>query len=459
MHKKDFIKKLMIYKRNKKALNEENNKVININPFKETINETNSNTINQKLRKISTVKLLHQKKINIGANNQIINNDDNLFLRDKNNLINKNSKNIDIKRNTVNNENFNSNKKYIENNRLEIFKKKALTIFNRNNSRELFMTYFKKSKPKNFDRYCKNKNFTESKANLLSNKMKNIYKSKLLKAKTTNNSIIIKKLFSKFSSKDKNKIKTNDKKNFKINFNNKLNKIEIKICRSEMNLLPNTLIKKNKLKFLNEKKNNNNNNNNLQPLFSPKNKKSPITENKVVNNEQNNNSTNTKPTNISSFLTNEMNNEPTINKLYESPIKRTNFSEHKDFINFLNNNNLYLLDNSSKNKDYESKFLNYELGQTNSLSQIADSLICSLNNDYNNSKNNEKIIEYEKSAEEIYKDAYNILDSNNKLERVYLNNKIKDYNYELNFGENIDELKEGENINRIINLYINYNNK
>ena len=82
-------------------------------------------------------------------------------------------------------------------------------------------------------------------------------------------------------------------------------------------------------------------------------------------------------------------------------------------------------------------------------------MICSFNSGFINPKNNEKATEYEKSSEEIYKTANRILDSNRKLKKAYLNKKVKDYNYAFKFWKNIDELKEGENINRIINLYNN----
>jgi hypothetical protein len=206
-----------------------------------------------------------------------------------------------------------------------------------------------------------------------------------------------------------------------------------------MNLFSNHLTKKNKMKNINNNKNNENY----------------VMKNNNISNNRINKTRNTNPKNISFLLSNEKKEEPNINKFYGKPIKRTYFRE---FVNLISkNNSLFPLysNSNSKTKDYESKFLNYELGQTNGLSKIPESLICSFNSGFINPKNNEKATEYEKSSEEIYKTANRILDSNRKLKKAYLNKKVKDYNYAFKFWKNIDELKEGENINRIINLYNN----
>ena len=444
MYHKTFPKKLLIHKRNKNGFNEESYKFSNKNPFIKKTNKINLNKNiqgenynhkkgnnqslnNQGLNKILTVKQLNLKKIIALPNIQNINSNDNIFIRKKNNFINENISTIDIKNNDIKYQKIFSNSKYIENNRIKLFRNQTQTT-----SRK------KKGQTKYINGHCKNINLMECKINLLNNNIKNLYKSNYLKSKASPSDLTTNQLNYEINTKEKNKQNLNDKKiNKKIVNNNILNKEDIVVCKSEMNLFSNHLTKKNKMKNINNNKNNENY----------------VMKNNNISNNRINKTRNTNPKNISFLLSNEKKEEPNINKFYGKPIKRTYFRE---FVNLISkNNSLFPLDSNSKTKDYESKFLNYELGQTNGLSKIPESLICSFNSGFINPKNNEKATEYEKSSEEIYKTANRILDSNRKLKKAYLNKKVKDYNYAFKFWKNIDELKEGENINRIINLYNN----
>ena len=82
--------------------------------------------------------------------------------------------------------------------------------------------------------------------------------------------------------------------------------------------------------------------------------------------------------------------------------------------------------------------------------------ICKIVNKEKYHEKNNNLIEQEQTEEEIYKVAHKILDSNNKLPEIHINKNVKDSYTELNNVSDFDELKEGEDINRIINLPIKY---
>ena len=181
----------------------------------------------------------------------------------------------------------------------------------------------------------------------------------------------------------------------------------------------------------------------------------------------NNKSANTKPTNISSFVVSEKNIELDDNfDSMEEKIKRNNifknsiFKEHMKFVNLNSNQpNFILYDNYNMTKENESKFLNYELGLTNGLSGT-DSLLWEYNNINQNEKNKSKLIELEHPLEYMEKMAHEILESHKNLPKLYKDKedgRMKDNYYEMtdNNISNIDEMKKGENIHRIINLQIN----
>lgn len=180
----------------------------------------------------------------------------------------------------------------------------------------------------------------------------------------------------------------------------------------------------------------------------------------------NNKSANTKPTNISSFVISEKNIELNndIDDIQEK-IKKNNifknsiFKEHMKFVNLNSNQpNFLLYDNYNLTKENESKFLNYELGLSNGLSGTETILWDYINQD---EKSKSKIIELEHPLEYMERMAYEMLDSHKNLPKIFKDKedgkKMKDIYYEMIYNNisNIDEMKKGENIHRIINLQIN----
>ena len=452
MHKNDHLPKSHIL-RNKKEIIFINRtgKKSNENPFKEKniINNSNSNinTLN-KLRKISTQKIIMIKPQNLYSYFKNINSNDNIFK-------NKSLKSI------VKIIKFKNNKNDINQQKREN-KKETNIIFNRN------------KKVLKINSNDKNSLIEIKKKKLFcgKNKIINNYKLSNTLFNSGNNSFILQKFDLKY---DFNKNIKNNDNNLKKN-NNKIKKNLshkfIKFKNNEENYLSNKLIKKKKLndhKIKEQKKNNINNQffeikkNNIKEcnIISSNEKSEEITiNNNSTNNKKNNNTSNTKPSENCSFIfSNDLSEN--INKRNKSPIVSTNFNNHMEFINsIINQNNVFVSESISKTKENESKFLNYDLGKTNGLSQIHDSLLFSFDIPYFNKEKyhekNNNLIEQEQTEEEIYKVAHKILDSNNKLPEIHINKNVKDSYTELNNVSDFDELKEGEDINRIINLPIKY---
>ena len=440
-------------------------------------------------------------------NNIFINNKNDIrYITDKKAIYNKTYLTSDLKRNLTINK-LKGMKKIIPSN-IHQNNKKTRTIFNNIKYKKIFENTSKFICKKKNNEHCDNKNFTnhkvktESTLNILNkHKFKLYNKSNMLNIlntpntniPNTNNSIFLKKNNNDIKSEffDKNQFKSdkmiNNKKSNNKNFNTKKSNY---ICNnkllnknnffknhinynSDANILTDKLKKNNKLIYIdnyktikkpninnhtnnNEKVNNKNNNNINKEKIVQATKRTNEAIIKVNNStlKGNNNSANTKPTNISSFLNSEKNNEQNINKIIETPVKSTNFKEHKKFLN-LNTNQIkqFLLDNYSKAIESESKFLNYDLGQTNGLSIMVDSLLCSFDNSYIeklDEKNGKQIIEFEHSLEYMERIANEMLGSCKELK------KMKESNCELMDNISIDEMKEGEDIHRIINLPINF---
>ena len=116
---------------------------------------------------------------------------------------------------------------------------------------------------------------------------------------------------------------------------------------------------------------------------------------------------------------------------------------------------ILLIDNYNKTKESSSKFLNYELGQSNGLS-FTDSISYSLENSNKNEENKNKLSECEHSIEYMEKFANDFLNSNKNLPH-FLKVKRIDSFFDItdNHLNSLDEFKIGENIHRIINLQIN----
>ena len=470
MYKNVCPKKLIIIKDNIENFNidkiQGKYKNINTNPFRE---KNNNNSKKKSLTRIKTNQKYIIKKDNFNNNSNtlkklskkptqeylLMNNIYEEYITKKINS-NDNIFNFFNKKHFKNEKKDKLNKSSKKFNKINQNNNETKIIFNRVKNKKIYESDSKLKHPEKFiNNYCKKKTFIENNKKLLNEKT---IQSKSNFMNTANNSFIDKKLENKFSIKRINKdIKNKNNKNKNNPFNKNSN--------SDENIITKKVIKN----TINNNKNKNKNNNYKDDYKIISDKKT-IKENNIYNNNKPFNiSANTKPTNISSFIISENNeNNKKIIK-NEISIKRDAFNENLAFLNLDRNfnNKLILLDSNSKSKENESKFLNYDLGKTNGLSQLPDSLILSFDNTYINSKNNiekekeknknNKIInEYECSGEEIYKAAKKILDSNKKLKKIYINKKIKENYYELNNIFDIDELKEGEDINRIINISINY---
>ena len=277
----------------------------------------------------------------------------------------------------------------------------------------------------------------------------------------------------KYTTKTNNNTIKNSKynNNDKSLKNHKLTKKQ-KNFNSDENILINKFIKKIKIidNFSNNKDIKNKDNDESKEILFHSSKKTTEDIVRGLNSTMkgNNKSANTKPTNISSFVVSEKNIEldDDIDDIQEK-IKRNNiiiknsiFKDHMKFVNLNSSQlNFLLYDNYNLTKENESKFLNYELGLTNGLSRT-DSILWEYNNINQEEKNKSKLIELEHPLEYMERMAYEMLDSHKYLPKIYKDKedgRMKDSYYEMTDKNisNIDEMKKGENIHRIINLQIN----
>jgi hypothetical protein len=183
---------------------------------------------------------------------------------------------------------------------------------------------------------------------------------------------------------------------------------------------------------------------------------------KIIQEINKNNSS--KLTTISSYVTNDKNEF-----LPKSPFKDSNKNINMRKMDFLNKNSILLKEfplnltteviENDTTQEYESKFLNYELGVSDKVSTIYDIL--------DENINKKEIIkkECEKSVEELEKIAKEIYNSNikrkSKKSKKIVNlkkNKILN-NFNFNLNSDIDELKDGEEINDILTFNINNSSK
>lgn len=428
---------------------------------------TEKNKMNQSLKKDRSIKHFY-------ANANILNLNKTNYLNKNERKVDNISISIDFKKNSPVIKRLTETKKY------GYISQETKTIFDKNKGKNIFEN--------NSNINYRNKNFksinnfnnkinTESTLNLLNfQKLTYLNKQKFQNDlsttfKKTNLNIDYSNKAAKIKRILKEKICINDKKNIR-NFKNNL----IKAYKSDVNILTNRTNSKNKLN--NNKKIGNFIHKKLQSQKINYKKINKEINQKILKTEKNNDdiikgfnytiianskSANTKPTNISSFVISEKkfeqiddtNND---NKIKEkNQMKSTYFKEHMKYLDFNTNQmQVLLIDNYSKTKESDSKFLNYELGQTNGLS-ITDSLFCSLENSYKNEKNKNKVIECEHSIEYMEKFANEILNSNKNLPYFLKDKKIKDSYCDMtdNNLSSLDEFKNGENIQRIINLQIN----
>ena len=363
-----------------------------------------------------------------------------------------------------------------------IWSKKSKTILNKNKNKKFFGNSTKLIFKDNY----KKSNNVESSLNILNDHKfanQSIFKNGNINQNHKYNISIdlCNNINQNYSQNEKNKynIKTNNNtiqnKNSKYNNNDKsLKKQKLsrnqKNFNSDENILINKL--KKKIKILEDFSNNKNiknkaNDESKEILFlSSKKTTEDIVRGLNSTMKGNNKSANTKPTNISSFVISEKNIELNndIDDIQEK-IKKNNifknsiFKEHMKFVNLNSNQpNFLLYDNYNLTKENESKFLNYELGLSNGLSGTETILWDYINQD---EKSKSKIIELEHPLEYMERMAYEMLDSHKNLPKIFKDKedgkKMKDIYYEMIYNNisNIDEMKKGENIHRIINLQIN----
>ena len=286
---------------------------------------------------------------------------------------------------------------------------------------------------------------------------------------STNSKSITKKLFT--LDKDKSINKKGTKIKFKNNNNNPFSeklKTNNKIIYNS--ILKNEIGKKNESKFDLEK-NNKNNFESYNNIFN-------INKNKINYNKLNTEYDISKIIKINeqveSLYRKEKNNNSSSNQIkintnMNNSSKLTNISSHasnlnskkmqiglskktNDDINKLKK--IFLLkfkidSNESETQEYESKFLNYDLG-------LSDEITTS-NNNYLDEKQlfsikEKNVEEYEKPVEEIEKLANEIYNSQYKTKKMsYIYNLMQN----IDINDNTEELKEGEKIKTILSLNVN----
>lgn len=454
------FKKDLIYKSNKRKTKKiskinKDNLLMNSTTIKKISKKsTEKSIISQSLKKVLSTKYFNGTIMNLN----------------KTQLINKNDRkceNINFKKSSGAIKQLTEIKNYGDNTQeiesiFDIIKRK--NIFG-NSSNKNFRNKNHKS--------IKNNNNTESTLNLLNIQKFRYFKRPKMQSdlSTTFKKIDLNLNYSNKATKSKRYLqeKTSQKyKKYFRNFKNNLKKNDI-IYKSEANILSNRTKNKNESK--NNKKPDNSNPNIISYKISKKSTKK-IFQSEKKNTEDiiksfnytiiaNTKSANTKPTNISSFAISEKkvehNNDNDNKMMGKSPLKSTYFKEHMKFIDANTNQvQIFVLDNNyNKTKESDSKFLNYELGQTNGLS-FTDSIFYSMENSYKNDKNKNKIIECEHSVEYMEKKANEFLSSIKNLP-VFQKDKSKDSYCDMtdNNLSSLDEFKNGEDINRIINLQIN----
>ena len=179
---------------------------------------------------------------------------------------------------------------------------------------------------------------------------------------------------------------------------------------------------------------------------------------KIIQEINKNNSS--KLTTISSYITNDKNEF-----IPKSPVKDSNKNINLKKMDFLSKNPILLkefqlnltaeVNENDNTQEFESKFLNYELGVSDKVSTIYDILDESIKEKEIIKKECEKSIEeIEKIAKERY--CSNIKKKSNKSKK-FVNLKKKNVLSNLNFNLNndIDELKDGEEIHDILTFNIN----
>ena len=271
----------------------------------------------------------------------------------------------------------------------------------------------------------------------------------------------------KKADQDKNVFKTVNTSFIYTDYRQKYNSLLHKDLSCNNHLIKNNLSKKNKNKKLNNTRNNNNiyklnNEINISKNFKI-NRKNEILDREEKNNNQiskniaiNMNMNNsTKLTNISSYVTSEknINSKKTPNDGL-SPSNNINLLKEKLLLKFKSNLN------EEETQEYESKFLNFELGISDKVSTDNNYYLDenpTIKKDMNNNECEKPVEEIEKIANEIYNSEY----KNKRISYINLRKDKKNIYISKDIGLNndIEELKDGEEIQNVLSLNVNKRNK
>ena len=168
-----------------------------------------------------------------------------------------------------------------------------------------------------------------------------------------------------------------------------------------------------------------------------------------------------KPTIFSSYSTSEKN---FISTLVSNDFAKQNKNNKINMNNSKKNDNFilnYTIESNGKDtQEYESKFLNYELGVSDKLSTL------NYTSEDNNLNNEDIKNEYEKPVEEIEEIANQILNNSNYINKrkSLLHNRLNNQNNRMSkeitiYNDDIEELKKDEGIQKVLTLFISQNNK
>jgi hypothetical protein len=165
-----------------------------------------------------------------------------------------------------------------------------------------------------------------------------------------------------------------------------------------------------------------------------------------------------KPTYFSSYLNSEQNLKSSL--ISNEFIKQNKLNKNINEDLPINDNCIlnYSIESNGKDiQEYESKFLNYELGFSDKISTSN----YTLDNNDNCNKDNIRH-EYEKPVEEIEEIANQIINNSNYrnktisiINKKLISTKISKENF---YNDDVEELKKGERIQKVLNIYISQNN-
>lgn len=409
-----------------------------------TISDNNDSNLIKKINKNTNNSVLSNKKsfFNINPVNFSKNNIFQEFL-DRNNLFKK----MKIQKNNVDIKNPLKNQFYPEENTIKLQQRKKIFIKCKNklnNYSKSFLYSINYNRKEDSRTYKRNKIIERSnivnstkKNNNIKNK-KNLADYSLKNVLSKNNSMQINNIIKKHNKKNdiiRNKISNIHK--FKTYISNLQNKSILNADNSYTFSKINKKLKENKMDMK---------------------KKMRLNRYRYINNN-----ISSKPTNFSSIITSEKNarSSKKSKKDIVDP-KNKNENKRKFLFEFLINPEL---ESNNTTQEYESKFLNYELGIPDEFSSLNNIDKKKNENKENKERNENEKIEYEKPVEEMEKIAYQIIHNSN-----YKYKKISFFNHEsLNtknrknkdniINNDINEFKDGEQIQNVLTLFVSRDNK